>query len=198
MRREIRWVLVALVALTLGVLGAVPYARWSAPYVLLAARAMAASNPWTIADVTVGQSDSSPATELRLDGYVYRRQGDDAPAARVVTRLSVGEAVETPVVFWGMLCAWPARSIRQRLLMLTVGLPIFLVLAGILTGGQLIHSMSDASAILAGDNDPKTLWDRASEFLEAGGLFVVDLSAALLVIAAIRSFTPRPKVLAER
>jgi hypothetical protein len=41
--------------------------------------------------------------------------------------------------------------------------------------------MAQASAILAGDNDPVTIWDRWSRFLEAGGQFVVVCSAGILV-----------------
>jgi hypothetical protein len=186
MRREIRWLCIALLAVTLGVLLAVPFARLSAPYLLFATRTLAATQPWKVESVAVTANGSGLGAELRLQGDVYRRAGDRLPAARVEGRMSVGEAVETPVVFWGMMCLWPAGSLRRRGVMLASAVPVFLILVGALDGLQLLYGMADASAVLEGHGDALTLWERASQFLEIGGLFAVDLCAALLVIAVTR------------
>jgi hypothetical protein len=46
--------------------------------------------------------------------------------------------------------------------------------------------MAQASAMLAGDSDPVTPWDRWSRFLEAGGQFVLAFGSAILVAAMTR------------
>jgi hypothetical protein len=88
------------------------------------------------------------------------------------------------MVFWPLLLVWPAISIRQRVTRLMIGVPVFFGLEAITTATQLILPMAQASAILAGDNDPVTGWDRWSRFLEAGGQFVVVCGGAILVSAA--------------
>jgi hypothetical protein len=177
-----RWAVVPLLALTLAIPCAVPYARLSAPYLLLATRTLAALQPWKIQSVSVAANESGLGEELRLQGYVYRHAGDPVPAARVVDHLAVGEVIETPVVFWATIGLWPAPSLRRRLIALAAGLPVLLILIGTLNGLQLLDGMANASAIL-GHDEALTLWERASRFLEIGGVFVIDVCAALLVIA---------------
>ena len=105
----------------------------------------------------------------------------------VENRVQVGEAIETPVIFWCLLLAWPAQTVRQRLTRLAVGIPVFLALEGVTTACQLVYSLARASAILAGEESPLTLWDRWSRFLEAGGRFVVEVSAALITVGVASS-----------
>jgi hypothetical protein len=61
---------------------------------------------------------------------------------------------------------------------------VFLALEAATTGCQLLHSMAEASAILAGE-DPVTFWERWSRFLEAGGRFVLEVATALVTVAAV-------------
>jgi hypothetical protein len=101
----------------------------------------------------------------------------------VIARLQVGAAVETPLVFWTALLLWPAESWEQRLRLLALGIPMFFALVSVTTVAQLVTELSATSAILAGDPDPLTLWERWSRFLEAGGRFVLELCTALVVVA---------------
>jgi len=182
-RAEGRWALAAAAALALGVTFAEPYARLVAPYYAAVDRLMATSHPWQITSVDVRPGETKSSTELQLWAYVRRKRDDLSPAARVVGRVQVGEAVETPMVFWPLLLVWPAISIRQRVTRLMIGVPVFFGLEAITTATQLMLPMAQASAILAGDNDPVTGWDRWSRFLEAGGQFVVVCGGAILVSA---------------
>jgi hypothetical protein len=180
-RPEFRWTLSAAVALGVGVTFAKPYARLAAPYYGAVVRAIATGHPWEISSVDVKDGISRLSAELQLHAFVRRHAEDPNPAARVIGRVQVGEAVETPVVFWTILLAWPAASMRQRMVRVIAGVPAFLGLEAITTATQFILPMAQASAMLAGDNDPVTAWDRWSRFLEAGGQFIVVCAAAFII-----------------
>jgi hypothetical protein len=127
---------------------------------------------------------------LRLIGEVRRRRRDPKPAALVVSRVEVCEAIETPIVFWTLLFAWPAANARERWLRLAVGAVVFLGLEAATTAVQLMHPLGETSALLARgslsapEDDPLTLWERWSRFLEAGGNFAVAAAGALATLAA--------------
>lgn len=186
MRPELRWGLAAAVALTIGVTCAEPYARLMAPFYAAADRRIALHRPWEVTGVDVRPGKSNLTAELQLQADVFRYQGAPNRAARVVGRVQVGEVIETPLVFWTLLLMWPAASIRQGVTRALVGIPVFLGLEAITTATQLILPMAQASAMLAGDPDPVTLWDRWSRFLEAGGQFVLASGFAILVATTIR------------
>jgi hypothetical protein len=173
---------IALAVLGLASIGAQGYARLAAPYYAAVARLIARAYPWEIVSVDVRPSDMGPGSVLMLRGAVRRHASDRRPAARVVTRLTVGEAVETPAVYWTILLLWPAVSWRQRLLRVAVGVPLFLGLEAITTAVQLVHNLPEASALLAGEQDPTTVWELWSRFLEAGGRFVVQVCAVLMTV----------------
>jgi len=182
MRRERGWMLAALLGLGLGAVGADSYARMAAPFYLAAARVISVLQPWEIVTVEVRPAKSSPGAELRLIGTVRRHSSDARPSATVVSHVQVGESVETPVVFWLLVLAWPVRSGRERLVRIALGIPLFLLLASATTVYQLTYGLADASAALAGDQSPLMLWDRWSRILEAGGRFTLEVAAALLII----------------
>jgi hypothetical protein len=186
-RPELRWGLAAAAALAIGVTCAEPYARLAARYYAAVDRLIATGHPWTIVSVDVKPGSKSPSPELQLVGDVRRTLDAPRPAGRIISHVQVGEAVETPIVFWTLVLMWPVRSTRQRLVLIGIGLPIFLGLEAITTGIQLMHSMAEVTAVLAGENYPLTLWERWSRFLEAGGRFVIELGAALLTVAIVRS-----------
>lgn len=188
MRRELRWAVAAITALVIASTCAKLYARLAVPCYAAVDRFIAMGHPWDIVSVGVERNDVSPGSVLRLVADVRRQQSDARPAARVVVRVQVGEAVEAPLVFWTMLLLWPAASVRQRVVRCAVGLPIFLGLEAITTAVQLIHSLPEASALLAGEKNPITWWERWSRFLEGGGRFVVEVCAVLLAVAV----TPLP------
>ncbi len=192
MRLEIRGVLTAAAALGIGVVLAEPYARLAAPYYAAVDRLIAAGHPWEVVDVAVRPGKSGLAEELRLDGFVRRHRDDSTSAARVVGRMQVGEVVETPVVFWTLLLAWPAASGRQRTVRFAIGVAAFLAVEAMTTATQLLLPLAQASAILAGDPDPVTAWDRWSRFLEAGGQFAIACGCAILVISGARSTRNAP------
>ena len=190
MRPEIRWALASAAALAVGVIGAVPYARLAAPYYAFVDSLLAAHHPWEISRVDVKPGKSSLGAELQLEGYVRRRMNSREHAARVVGRVQVGEVVESPLVFWTLLLAWPARSTRRRALRCAIGVPVFLALEAITTATQLLLPMAQASALLAGDRDPVTDWDHWSRFLEFGGQFALAAAAAI-VVASMTQRAPR-------
>jgi hypothetical protein len=187
MRREWGWAIIAVLALTIGATCAAGYARLAVPYYTAVTTLIADFHPWRIVSLVVKPDESSHGMVLRLTGEVRRRRDDPLPAAMVENRVQVGEAIETPVIFWCLLLAWPAQTVRQRLTRLAVGIPVFLALEGVTTACQLVYSLARASAILAGEESPLTLWDRWSRFLEAGGRFVVEVSAALITVGVASS-----------
>jgi hypothetical protein len=191
-RPEIRWALAAALALTIGVTCAEPYARLAAPYYAAVARLISVGHPWTIVSVAVKPGTKSPSPEVQLVGDVRRRPEDLRPAGRIISHVQVGEAVETPVVFWTLLLMWPANSMRQRLIRLAIGIPVFLGVEAITTGIQLMHSMAEVSAILAGELNPVTLWERWSRFLEGGGQFVLACGFAILVLSSTNELYRSP------
>jgi hypothetical protein len=174
------------VAFTIGVTCAESYARLAAPYYWAVTTLIATAHPWRVTNIEVTPDSKMHGSVLRLTGEVRRHRDDPAPAAIVVGRVQVGEAIETPVVFWTLVLMWPARTGQQRLARIALAIPVFLALEAMTTACQLIYSMADASAVLAGENDPLTLWERWSRFLEAGGRFVLEVTGAVLVVAAIK------------
>jgi hypothetical protein len=184
MRPEIRWAMAAIAALGLGVTFAEPYARIAAPYYAAIAKLIAAGHPWKVGTAEVNPGKSRLSAELQLQGYVWRQREDLRPAARVVGRVQVGEVIETPLLFWTLLLLWPAKSLSQRAVRLAVGVPVYLGLEAVTTTIQLMLPLAQASAILAGDNDPVTPWDYWSRFLEAGGQFVIVCGCAIIIAAS--------------
>lgn len=182
MQRNLRFVLTAVVALTIGATGAEAYTRLAIPYYNLVTATIADFHPWRILNLAVVRDESKPDAALRMTGEVRHRREDPAPAAQVITYVQVGEVVETPVVFWSVLLGWPMATLRRRLICIALGIPMFLALEAATTACQLVHSMAEASALLAGETDPLTAWERWSRFLEAGGRFALELCAALLTV----------------
>lgn len=183
MRRNLRYVLAAAAALIIGATCAETYARLATPYYEVVTSAIADLHPWRVLHLSVNRDRSNPGASLRMTGEVRRSREDPTPAARVIVRVQVGEVIEAPVVFWTVVLVWPMTTLRRRLVCIAIGIPMFLVLEAVTTGCQLVHSMADASAMLAGEVDPVTVWERWSRFLEAGGRFALELCAALLTVA---------------
>ena len=183
MHSVLRWAVAAVAGLAIGSACAEPYAHIAAPWYAVAARLLAHGHPWTVTDVDVGPGKSGSGTVVRLKGEVRKYAWDSVPAGTVISRVQVGEAVETPVVFWTLLLVWPGRSWRQRLLLVAAGLPVFLLLESLLTPWQLLQPLGRASAIIAGCESCVSQGDLWSRFLEAGGRFVVEAFFALVVIA---------------
>jgi len=172
--------LAALTALGIGAVGASEYARIAAPFYKSVATLIAIGRPWQIENVEVAAPDSGPGEVLRLTGWVREHADDVEPSARMVSRMHVATAIESPLIFWPVLLMWPAPSLRQRLLRLALGVPMFLCLESATTVCQLLNPFSDASAVLAGDPDPVTPWEHWSRFLEEGGRAALSLCAAIL------------------
>jgi len=195
MRREWRWILAAALALTVGAIGAKPYARLAAPYYTVAARWIALGHPWEVVNIDVVQSNSGPGAILRLTGAIrvfttHESADDGRPAAGLISKLQLAAVVESPLVFWTLLFLWPLQSYRERLVLLALAIPVFLCLETATTVCQLLNPLAYGSAVLAGDPDPITGWERWSRFLEAGGRVVLALAAALLTIAFCGTVAP--------
>lgn len=187
MRREYRWAVASIIALTIGVFAANGYARTAIPFYRVVANALTAGHPWKVETVRIRQSDAGPAMELQLVGEVRNRITDPEPAALILSRAQLGSITQNAVVFWLLLLLVPPVSIRQLLLYLAVGLPMFALLESITTVCQLVGPMAYATAVLAGEPDPLTLWERWSRFLQAGGLIVIDICAGLLTVSIARA-----------
>jgi len=191
MRRNVRYVVAAAVALMIGTKYAETYTRLAIPYFAVVTAVIANQHPWRVLDFSVGRYPPDPGVSLRMTGEVRRTREDLVPAAQVVVHQQVGEVVETPIVFWTLVLAWPMATLRRRLICVAAGIPVFLFLETATTGCQLMSAMADASAILAGEADPQTAWERWSRFLEAGGHFALALCAALLTVALSAAATRR-------
>jgi hypothetical protein len=178
-------------ALAIGSVGGKPYATAAAPYYNSVTRFLARGHPWEIVSVEVAPAQTGSFHVLRLIGTVHPEPNTQLPDATVVERLQVGEVIETVAVFWPMLLLWPAASARQRLVFCLIGIPVFLLLEVATTGVQLIHSLPEASALLRGEVDPVTPWERYSRFLEAGGRFGLEVCAVLLAVGAAKALRLR-------
>src|SRR5271169_4156309 len=105
MRLEGRTRLAALAAFTslaglgIGAAGASNYARIAAPFYKLVATLIAHGRPWQIENVEVAAPDSGPGEVLRLTGWVREQADDQEPSARIVSRMHVSTAVESPLIF---------------------------------------------------------------------------------------------------
>jgi len=187
MRREWRLLAIASIALAVGVLGAEPYARLASPVYAAAARIIALGHPWQIISIGLGPGGSGPGSVLRLTGAVRARSDDPTPAAVLVGKLQADAVVESPVIFWAILLAWPATSVRQRFAYVALGIPLFVCLEIATTVCELVNPLAYASAVLAGNPDPLTGWERWTRFLEAGGRVALALIAALLAISLART-----------
>ena len=193
MRPEFRWGLAAAAALALGVACAEPYARLAAPFYAMVDRRITLHRPWAITSIDVRPGKTPLTAELQLRADVFRYQGAPNRAAQVIGRVQVGEVIETPVVFWTLLLMLPAASLRQRVIRLVLGIPIFFALEAVTTSAQLILPMAQASAILAGGPQLVTPWDRWSRFLEGGGQFVLAAGFAILVASMTQRISGSPK-----
>lgn len=199
MRREWRWAVGIIAALAIGATRAQSYAHLAAPYYEAAARLIAEFHPWKIVSVDVVGDKDTPGAVVRLTGEVRRLRTDPEPAALVYPYVHVGAAIETPLVFWTLLILWPMPSGRRRVALLALAVPVFLAVTVLTTVCQLLGPLAWASAVLDGINDPVTVWDRWSRFLESGGRFVVELSAALVAVAlaSVGSRQRGPSALAQ-
>jgi hypothetical protein len=214
MGREWRWPAIAIVALLAGAFGAQPYVQLLAPYYRSAAVWLAKGRPWTITRVDVAEDAARPGVFVRLHGEINAQPvpartttlvaqptasvvqpttSVARPAASVIGRVQAGAAIEGPLLFWTLLLAWPA-ALRRRAVLLLMGIPIFLGLEAATTVCQLLSGFAEASAVLAGDFDPLTGWERWSRFLESGGRDVLAVCAALLTIAGARRLAPNAGV----
>lgn len=193
LRPEARWlaggvaVLVAITAL------APVFASWAAPAYGAGARLLATGEPWQIGAVEVATVPGRPDRVLCLTARVQRSDDQPEPSAQVTGRVALGAVAEVPAVYWALLIAWPAQRRRVRVLRLLCGVPVYLALELATTVLGLVHALPEASAILAGNPDPLTGWERWTRFLEAGGRFALILAAALATLAlAERWFAARP------
>jgi hypothetical protein len=193
MSHKVRFAVGAVLAAAIAVLGGATYATATAPYFASVARLIAHGHPWQIQSVEVSPPSARPGRELRLTAQVYKYQGKPDPDATVVRRVQVGEVIEAFAVFWPMLLLWPVASNRQRLIACLMGVPIFLLLDAATTGIQLVAPLAQASAMLAGNSNPLTAWERYCRFMEAGGRFVLETCAVLITLAIARTLT-RPRV----
>jgi hypothetical protein len=158
-------------------------------------------HPWTILGVDVSRQSGNPV--LRLTAAIRRERLDAVPAALVVARMTVGAAVEVPLVFWTLLLLWPVRSphrprwptyLRRALL----GLPIFLFLDVATTVAPLLSELPATDAVLAGAPDRVTATEWWGRFLEAGGRTALEVSAALLALAAASMLENRHRAVTSR
>jgi hypothetical protein len=192
MRLEWRLIVGAVAALALGTLFAEAYTRLAIPYYSLVAHWIGAEHSWQITGLDIAPNESGPGAVLRLSGALPGSDGDAQPAAILTSKLQVAAVVESPVIFWACLLMWPVSSSRERLALLALGLPMFLGLEAATTICQLLGPFAYGSAVLGGEPDPVTLWERWSRFLEGGGRIALALCSAMLAIAVAHRVWQRP------
>lgn len=156
------------------------YARLMAPYYGLVASVVGDLCGWDIVGVVVADSDAGHGARLRLTGDIYARPTDRLPTARSVSDVAVGEVVETPLVYLGILCLWPLPRGVARWRLLALSLPGLLLLEALTTVAQLLHAMPALARMVAGLPDTVALVDRWTTFLSAGGGVVLDCLVAVL------------------
>jgi hypothetical protein len=164
------------------------YAQLAVPYYEYTTQLIARFHPWQIVSVEIANDPQNRGSSIvLLKCVVFRNQGDPRPAAIVVSRVQVGEVIETPLIFWGVLLALlgiPSAALRWW--SVALGIPLFLGLEALTTVCQLIQPMVQTSAILAGPiegSDPLTPLMRWCRFLEGGGRYVIEVFAAILTVA---------------
>jgi hypothetical protein len=172
--------------LAAGALGAETYVRGTSPCYEALAALIARGHPWTLTGSDVAADAAHPGLFLRLHGDVRVDLRAKQPAAHVIGRVQVGAAIEGPLVFWTVLLAWPRAARGRRVAMLVCGLPMFVILETGTTACQLLAGFAQASAMIAGDRDPLTLWERWSRLIESGGRDVLAVLAALLTVMLAR------------
>jgi hypothetical protein len=185
------WVGAALAALALGASGAESYARLAAPFYERVAQQLIRGHPWKLDGVVVAKNPRVRGAELRLTGEVFRDSERSSAAAVVVSRIQVGEVVETPIIFWTLLLLWPADSLRHRVVRVAVGLLCFPCIEALVGVPSLLSPLAQASAMLAGHAEPLTAWERWARFLESGGHFAIEAGAVALVVSAAARFPGR-------
>lgn len=178
-------------AVATGVLLEHPLARMLVPWYTVASRAWSTGQAWRVESVGLRARGTGLGEEMQLHGQVARSRGDAEAAGLAVAHLQLGRVVVTPLIYWAIVACWPALSWGQRCWRMALGVPVYLALEGVTTAAQLVAPMAQASALLAGESDPMTLWLRWSNFLEAGGQFAVDITAGLATIVLAQVLVTR-------
>jgi hypothetical protein len=186
--REIQWVLIATVVLFVSSTSAELYARTMTPFYAAVAEIVSRVHPWRVLDVRVESPPGTGRRVVELVGEVRQNRSDPLPAAAVEGHLQIDSILQTPVIFWTVILLWPSRSFRRKLVFAIAGIPIFLIAEAATTVAQLISPLAQASAMLAGDSDPLTLWERWNRLMEAGGRLVVAFFGALLAVVLTTRF----------
>lgn len=184
MRASRSLVLLALLGL-LALAGATSYARLVAPLHALAAATVGQYGGWDVVKADVEDTPGQHGRSLALTVDLYRRPDDRTAGARVVSRVTVGDVVEGPLVYLGVLALWPLGRWRERGRLLLLALPGLAVVELLTTLPELLHALPAVVRQLAGLPDAETAWDRWSSVLSGGGRFVVELSTALVAVAVI-------------
>jgi hypothetical protein len=169
MRRELRWLAAA---------AATPLYRLGADWLI-------EGKPWQINSIEIHDATGDSRRELWMTGELKSRSWDSQPAARAESRLQLAAVMQNPVVFWLVLLLVPVASLRSRLTLLGLGVPLFLLLEIGTTSCQLVNAMVQTAAMLEGEADPLTWTERWSRFLESGGRLVVEVCASLCCVSVL-------------
>ena len=153
------------------------YVRAAIPLYRIGSEWLIQDHPWQIDSLSV-QGDAG-RRRLQMRSELRVKTWDREPAALVQSRLQLAAAKQNAVVFWPLLLLLPAGSMRRRLVLLALALPAFLVLEVATTSAQLVSPLMQTAAVIGGEADPLTPWERWSRFLEAGGRVALDVCAAL-------------------
>lgn len=183
MPRELRLFLIMAITLAVGLAGARTYARMMVPYYAAMGRLLAGLHTWQVQEVGMSREGPGGAQEVRLVAIVRKIPSQPLPALRVESTMDVGDVVQLPVIFWGILLAWRADTMRQLLQRLAMGVPVFLTLETVTTVCQLVGPMAEAAEYLNGNPHPVTAWEIWARLLETGGRQALAAVAALLIVA---------------
>jgi hypothetical protein len=191
MRREWRWLAAATAALVLGTVGADTYVRVATPLYRLGAEWLIEGKPWQINSIGIRDAAGDSRRELWMTGELKSHSWDLQPSARADSRVQLAAVLQNPVVFWLVLLLVPVASIRSRVTLLGLGLPVFLLLEIATTSCQLVNALVQTAAMLDGEANPLTWTERWSRFLESGGRLVIDVCAALFCVSLLRQWERR-------
>ncbi len=111
---------------------------------------------------------------------------DDDPRNTLRVSTLAANAYLPALLGLGLICAWPARRVRQFALRLLLGLPLLGLIVLLDVPFVLLGGMQDSLLVAAGAGDfsPLVAWQ---SFLQAGGRYALAIAAAGVALIASAS-----------
>lgn len=111
---------------------------------------------------------------LVVEGYIV------VPGSQSTCSTLASHALQHPFVIWCALLAWPGFSVRQRLVLVLMSLPVLFLVEMIDVPLVLVGTASDIPVPSATTQRPLlSYWGR---FLDGGGRHALSICAAILIV----------------